>query len=139
MEQDPQPLAPTQEGGTPKAATGKADAHPPSKKYRMTETMKGFVWLLVGLSNECCKIENEKKYVSSLLLLLLVVLMDVLLWVISSLEGSNNQVSEQGLRKSLYQKIVAAFPDGWMSSGQISRDGEGFRKTTCCCGIVDTD
>lgn len=44
--------------------------------------------------------------------------------VISSLEGSNNQVSEQGLRKSLYQKIVAAFPDGWMSSGQISRDGE---------------
>ena len=22
----------------------------------------------------------------------------------------------------LYQKIVAAFPEGWMSSGQISRD-----------------
>lgn len=65
-------------------------------------------------------------------------LMGVLLWVISSLEGSNNQVSEQGLRKSLYQKIVAAFPDGWMSSGQISRDGEGFRKITCC-GTVDTD
>jgi hypothetical protein len=39
------------------------------------------------------------------------------------LEGSNNQVSEQGLRKGLYQKIVAAFPEGWMSSGQISRDG----------------
>jgi len=38
------------------------------------------------------------------------------------LEGSNNQVSEQGLRKGLYQRIVAAFPDGWMSSGQISRD-----------------
>jgi hypothetical protein len=73
MEQDPQPLAPTQEGGTPKAATGKADAHPPSKKYRMTETMKGIVWQLVGLSNECCKIENEKKCVSSLLLLLLLV------------------------------------------------------------------
>jgi Ubinuclein conserved middle domain len=53
-------------------------------------------------------------------------LIDVLFWVISTLEGSNNQVSEQGLRKSLYQKIVAAFPDGWMSSGQISRDGEGF-------------
>ena len=51
-------------------------------------------------------------------------LIDVLFWVISTLEGSNNQVSEQGLRKSLYQKIVAAFPDGWMSSGQISRDGE---------------
>jgi Ubinuclein conserved middle domain len=68
MEQDPQPLAPTQEGGTPKAtaaAAGKADAHPPSKKYRMTETMKGIVWQLVGLSNDCCRLENEKKCVSS--------------------------------------------------------------------------
>jgi Ubinuclein conserved middle domain len=33
-------------------------------------------------------------------------------------------VSEQGLRKALYQKIVAAFPEGWMSSGQVSREGE---------------
>ncbi len=32
-------------------------------------------------------------------------------------------MSEQGSRKVLYQKIVAAFPEGWMSSGQISRDG----------------
>lgn len=42
----------------------------------------------------------------------------------SALEGSNMQISEQGLRKQLYQKIVAAFPEGWMSSGQISRDGK---------------
>ena len=42
----------------------------------------------------------------------------------SALEGSVIQVSEQGSRKVLYQKIVAAFPEGWMSSGQISRDGE---------------
>lgn len=42
----------------------------------------------------------------------------------SSLEGTTTQISEQGLRKNLYQKIVAAFPEGWMSSGQISRDGE---------------
>jgi hypothetical protein len=42
----------------------------------------------------------------------------------SSLEGSVIQVSEQGLRKNLYQKIVAQFPDGWMSSGHISREGE---------------
>jgi Ubinuclein conserved middle domain len=42
----------------------------------------------------------------------------------STLEGSASQVSEQGLRKALYQKILAAFPDGWMSSGQISREGE---------------
>jgi hypothetical protein len=33
-------------------------------------------------------------------------------------------VSEQGLRKALYQKILAAFPEGWMSSGQVSREGE---------------
>jgi hypothetical protein len=43
------------------------------------------------------------------------------------------QVSEQGLRKMLYQKIVAAFPEGWMSSGQISRDGALY--ISCC--IVD--
>ena len=42
----------------------------------------------------------------------------------STLEGSTSQVSEQGLRKTLYQKIVASFPEGWMSSGQVSREGE---------------
>jgi Ubinuclein conserved middle domain len=42
----------------------------------------------------------------------------------STLEGSASLVSEQGLRKALYQKIVAAFPEGWMSSGQVSREGE---------------
>jgi hypothetical protein len=40
------------------------------------------------------------------------------------LEGLASQVSEQGLRKALYQKILAAFPEGWMSSGQVSREGE---------------
>ena len=45
----------------------------------------------------------------------------------SALEGSNMQISEQGLRKQLYQKIVAAFPEGWMSSGQISRDGQSCK------------
>jgi hypothetical protein len=38
-------------------------AHPPQKKYRMTERMKGILWRLVSLSNEACRIENEKKYV----------------------------------------------------------------------------
>ncbi len=45
------------------------------------------------------------------------------LFVCSVLEGSNQIVSDQGVRKTLYQKIVAAFPDGWLSSGQISREG----------------
>jgi len=72
----------------------------------MTDRMKSIVWQLVSLSNECCRLENEK----------------------NTLEGSNNQVSEQGLRKGLYQRIVAAFPDGWMSSGQISRDVSSMKK-----------
>ncbi len=37
-------------------------------------------------------------------------------------------MSEQGLRKVLYQKIVAAYPEGWMSSGQISRDVSAMKK-----------
>ncbi|KIK63959.1 hypothetical protein GYMLUDRAFT_241187 [Collybiopsis luxurians FD-317 M1] len=90
--------------------TGKADkdkdAQPPPKKYRLTENMKAIVWELVLLSNECCRLENEK----------------------NTLEGSVMQVSEQGLRKVLYQKIVSAFPLGWMSSGQISRDVSAMKK-----------
>ena len=39
------------------------DTHAPVKKYKMTEAMKGLIWNLVCLSNECCRIENEKKYV----------------------------------------------------------------------------
>jgi hypothetical protein len=39
------------------------DTHAPAKKYKMTEGMKGLIWNLVCLSNECCRIENEKKYV----------------------------------------------------------------------------
>ncbi|KAJ2923110.1 hypothetical protein H1R20_g13982, partial [Candolleomyces eurysporus] len=80
--------------------------HPPGKKYRLTEQMKGIIWDLVLLSNEACRLENEK----------------------NTYEGSVIQVSEQGLRKVLYQKIVAAFPEGWMSSGQISRDVSAIKK-----------
>ncbi|KAJ7859679.1 hypothetical protein B0H14DRAFT_2746353 [Mycena olivaceomarginata] len=90
------------EGGG-KEGPGKGGAHhgPPLKKYRMTEAMKQTVWQLVLLSNEICRLENEKNVL---------------------------QVSEQGLRKVLYQRIVAAFPDGWMSSGQISRDVSAMKK-----------
>jgi Ubinuclein conserved middle domain len=37
--------------------------HPPAKRYRLTDTMKSMVWELVLLSNECCRLENEKKSV----------------------------------------------------------------------------
>ncbi|KAH9001819.1 hypothetical protein EDB86DRAFT_2901677 [Lactarius hatsudake] len=92
--------------GEGKDAKDAKDAHPPVKKYKMTEAMKGLIWNLVCLSNECCRIENEK----------------------NTLEGSTSQVSEQGLRKTLYQKIVAAFPESWMSSGQVSREVSVMKK-----------
>ncbi|KAF7291907.1 hypothetical protein MIND_01216000 [Mycena indigotica] len=85
--------------GTGKPGTAQG---PPPKRYRMTDEMKSIVWQLVQLSNELCRIENEK----------------------NGLEGSVLQVSEQGLRKTLYQRIVSSFPSGWMASGQISRDGQ---------------
>ncbi|CDO75995.1 hypothetical protein BN946_scf184780.g2 [Trametes cinnabarina] len=73
---------------------------------KFTMTMKQIIWQLVCLSNECCRIENEK----------------------NALEGSNQVVSDQGVRKTLYQKIVAAFPEGWLSSGQISREVSVMKK-----------
>lgn len=44
-------------------AGAERDAHPPAKRYRLTNEMKELIWQLVCLSNECCRIENEKKYV----------------------------------------------------------------------------
>lgn len=90
--------------GTGKEST--RDAHPPAKKYRLTEQMRSIIWQLVMLSNECCRLDNEK----------------------SELEASGHQVSEQGLRKVLYQRIVAAFPSGWLNSGQISREVSAMKK-----------
>ncbi|KAI6046608.1 hypothetical protein EDC04DRAFT_2876668 [Pisolithus marmoratus] len=90
--------------GTGKETT--RDAHPPAKKYRLTEQMRSIIWQLVMLSNECCRLENEK----------------------NELEATGHQVSEQGLRKALYQRIVAAFPNGWLNSGQISREVSAMKK-----------
>lgn len=39
------------------------DAHLPQKKYRLTDKMQEIIWQLVCMSNECCRLENEKKYV----------------------------------------------------------------------------
>lgn len=52
------------EGAKDSAKDGAKDSQPPGKKFRLTETMKAMVWELVLLSNECCRLENEKKYVS---------------------------------------------------------------------------
>ena len=45
------------------SAAAKRDAHPPGKKYRLTDTMKAIIWQLVCLSNEVVRLENEKKWV----------------------------------------------------------------------------
>lgn len=49
-----------------KSEKEKGESHPPAKKYRMTDSMKNIVWELVLLSNECCRLENEKKCVLSI-------------------------------------------------------------------------
>ncbi|KAF8591663.1 hypothetical protein K439DRAFT_779371 [Ramaria rubella] len=78
----------------------------PPKKYRLTEPMKSIFWQLYCLSNECSRLTNEK----------------------NQLEGIPDSVSEQGMRKGLYQKIIAVFPEGWMTSGNISRDISVIKK-----------
>ncbi|KAH9929385.1 uncharacterized protein B0H18DRAFT_953565 [Fomitopsis serialis] len=88
------------------SGAAKRDAHPPGKKYRLTDTMKAIIWQLVCLSNEVVRLENEKKWVFRLC----------------------HVVSDQGVRKTLYQKIVNAFPEGWLSSGQISREVSVMKK-----------
>ncbi|KAI0076864.1 hypothetical protein K474DRAFT_1675275 [Panus rudis PR-1116 ss-1] len=82
------------------------DAHPPAKRYKLTDRMKERIWDLVCLSNEMCRIENEK----------------------NQLENNNTVISDQGARKALYQKIVSVFPEGWLTTGQISRDVSVIKK-----------
>ena len=49
------------EDGGAAGGKGGRDSHPPAKRYRLTDQMKQIIWQLVCLSNECCRIENEKK------------------------------------------------------------------------------
>lgn len=46
--------------GDPKEGKEGKESHPPPKKYRLSDAMKGTIWNLVCLSNECCRIENER-------------------------------------------------------------------------------
>lgn len=52
-----------EDGQAAGASKSGKDVHPPTKKYRLTDKMKEVIWQLVCISNECCRIENEKKYV----------------------------------------------------------------------------
>ena len=50
-------------GSTASAKEAAKEPHPPAKRYRMTDSMKAIVWTLVSLSNEHCRLENEKQCV----------------------------------------------------------------------------
>ena len=56
-------MAGSGEGGGEGKEGKEQGQHPPAKQYRMTDQMKAIVWELVLLSNECCRLENEKKWV----------------------------------------------------------------------------
>jgi hypothetical protein len=40
----------------------------PQTRYRLNETMRGYLWALVQLSNNVCTLTNEKKWVSLLVI-----------------------------------------------------------------------
>jgi hypothetical protein len=61
--------APTPAGGddadaqmlAPGESARERESKPPQKRYRWTDEMKGILWALVCLSNECVRLENEKQ------------------------------------------------------------------------------
>ena len=57
---DPQSVSAMFPGGKGSAFAAR-DANPPQKKFRLTDRMKEIIWQLVCISNECCRLENEKK------------------------------------------------------------------------------
>ena len=109
------------EGGKDGKEGGKDHGqHPPAKRYRLTDTMKSIVWELVLLSNECCRLENEKKLVFDdcsyhFFYNELTCALRSFFTCCSSLEGSVIQISDQGLRKVLYQKVHLLFYSSFYS------------------------
>ncbi|KAF8602224.1 hypothetical protein BDV93DRAFT_524242 [Ceratobasidium sp. AG-I] len=73
----------------------------PQKRYRWNDVIKDNVWQQVCLFNEIAALANEAHGFDPNLA---------------------QKVSEQSLRKSLYQKIVVAFPEGWLTTNLISRE-----------------
>jgi len=102
------PVVTAEELGSGTQATKKErDAAPPVQKYRWTDAIKALVWQLVNMNNELVSMAN----------------------VIAEYEPDNHQhVSEQTRRKALYQKIVAVFPEGWMTTSAISREMSNMKK-----------
>ncbi|KAJ1300665.1 hypothetical protein OPQ81_002313 [Rhizoctonia solani] len=77
------------------------DIPPPPKRYKWSDTIKDNVWQQVCLCNELAALANEAHGFD---------------------QNLSPKVSEQSLRKNLYQKIVGVFPEGWLTSNLISRE-----------------
>ncbi|KAG8682507.1 hypothetical protein FRC08_014912 [Ceratobasidium sp. 394] len=73
----------------------------PQKRYRWNDVIKDNVWQQVSLCNEIAALANEAHGFDP---------------------NIAQKVSEQSLRKNLYQKIVGVFPEGWLTSNLISRE-----------------
>ncbi|KAG8989182.1 hypothetical protein FRB94_010924 [Tulasnella sp. JGI-2019a] len=88
---------------TPSAVAGanKREEKAPVPRYKWTEPIKARVWGLVHLSNEMVRLSAQMAQ-----------------WD----KEFQNTISDHSKKKELYAKIVAAFPDGWMNTGVISRE-----------------
>lgn len=88
------------------ATAGEREDKPPQQKYKLTEAMRIIIWNLVCLSNDIATLTQEK----------------------NNYENVKEVVSEQGMRKLLYQKIQACFPENWMNTGILSREVSSLKK-----------
>ncbi|KAG8908995.1 hypothetical protein FRB99_000098 [Tulasnella sp. 403] len=72
----------------------------PIQKYKWTDAIKSRVWGLVHLSNESARLTS----------------------LMHGWDATIPIATEQSLRKNLYARITAVFPEGWMNSQIISRE-----------------
>ncbi|CAE6442802.1 unnamed protein product [Rhizoctonia solani] len=115
------------------------DLPPPPKRYKWSDAIKENVWQQVCLCNELAALANEaqqdipsppKRYKWSDAIKenvwQQVCLCNELAALANEAHGFDPnlapKMSEQSLRKSLYQKIVGVFPEGWLTSNLISRE-----------------
>ncbi|KAF8331846.1 uncharacterized protein EI90DRAFT_3154274 [Cantharellus anzutake] len=93
--------------GSAAPAKRERDTARPVQRYRWTDPIKSCVWQMVSLNNTLASMAN----------------------VMHEYEPGNHPlVSDQSMRKALYQRIVGVFPEGWMTSGLISRETSNMKK-----------
>ncbi|KAG9019828.1 hypothetical protein FRB90_005976 [Tulasnella sp. 427] len=92
--------APGKDKGEKAPGTREREDKPPQQRFRFTDAIKSRVWGLVHLSNESARLTS----------------------VMHGWDSAVPVATEQSLRKTLYSKITAVFPEGWMNSQTISRE-----------------